>query len=170
MAVTYTYKGIQGNKYTEGKIIALNKDEAAFKLKEEKIIITSLNKISGKEEGQKKEKVTKKAKKIPKKIPVKDVIVFTKKFETMVRAGLRIQESLKMIEKQTNHKGFRLILENIHQSVDSGNPLSDSFEKYPGAFDNIYVNLLRAGESSGKVQLFLMKLVTNMLGLWHKVS
>jgi type IV pilus assembly protein PilC len=67
MAVTYTYKGIQGNKYTEGKITALNRDEAAFKLKEEKIIITSLNKISGKEEGQKKEKETKKAKKIPKK-------------------------------------------------------------------------------------------------------
>ena len=60
MAVTYTYKGIQNNKYTEGKITALNRDEAAFKLKEEKIIITSLNKISGKEEGQKNKKETKK--------------------------------------------------------------------------------------------------------------
>ena len=67
MAVTYTYKGIQGNKYTEGKITALNKDEAAFKLKEEKIIITSLYKISGKEEGEKSKKATKKGKKIPKK-------------------------------------------------------------------------------------------------------
>ena len=162
MAVTYSYKGIKDNKYIENKITALNRDEAAYKLKEDKIIVTSLNKISGQEEHQKNKKETKQAKKIPKKIPIKEVIVFTKKFETMVRAGLRIQESLKMIEKQTNHKGFRLILENIHQSVDSGNPLSDSFEKYPGAFDNIYVNLLRAGESSGKVQLFLMKLVTNM--------
>ena len=162
MAVTYSYKGIKDNKYIENKITALNRDEAAYKLKEDKIIVTSLNKISGQEEHQKNKKETKQAKKIPKKIPIKEVIVFTKKFETMVRAGLRIQESLKMIEKQTNHKGFRLIIENIHQSVDSGNPLSDSFEKYPGAFDNIYINLLRAGESSGKVQLFLMKLVTNM--------
>ncbi|SVD04036.1 uncharacterized protein METZ01_LOCUS356890, partial [marine metagenome] len=101
-------------------------------------------------------------KKIPKKIPIKEVIVFTKKFETMVRAGLPILESIKMIEKQTDHKGFRLIVENIHQSVESGNSLSDSFEQYPGAFDNIYINLLRAGESSGKVQLFLLKLVSNM--------
>jgi type IV pilus assembly protein PilC len=47
MAVTYSYKGILGNKYTEGKIVAINKDEAAFKLKEDRIIITSLEKVSG---------------------------------------------------------------------------------------------------------------------------
>ena len=67
MAVTYAYKGIHGNKYTEGKIVALNKDEAAFKLKEDKIIITSLIKVSGKEEVIKSKKATKKATKIPKK-------------------------------------------------------------------------------------------------------
>jgi len=162
MAVTYSYKGIKDNKYIEDKITALNRDEAAFKLKEQKIIITALKKISGKEEGQKNKKETKKAKKIPKKIPIKEVIVFTKKFETMVRAGLQILESLKMIEQQTNHKGFRLIVEEIYQSVESGKNLSDSFEQYPGAFDDVYINLLRAGESSGKVQLFLLKLVSNM--------
>jgi type IV pilus assembly protein PilC len=164
MAVTYSYKGILGNKYTEGKIVAINKDEAAFKLKEDKIIITSLSKVSGKEESKKIKKEVKevKAKKIPKKIPITEVITFTKKFETMVRAGLPILEAIKMIEEQTEHKGFRLLVSDIHQSVESGNTLSDSFEKFPGAFDNIYINLLRAGESSGKVQLFLSKLVINM--------
>ena len=164
MAVTYSYKGILGNKYTEGKIVAINKDEAAFKLKEDKIIITSLSKVSGKEESKKNKKEVKdvKAKKIPKKIPITEVITFTKKFETMVRAGLPILEAIKMIEEQTEHKGFRLLVSDIHQSVESGNTLSDSFEKFPGAFDNIYINLLRAGESSGKVQLFLSKLVINM--------
>jgi type IV pilus assembly protein PilC len=164
MAVTYSYKGILDNKYTEGKIVAINKDEAAFKLKEDKIIITSLSKVSGKEESKKIKKEVKevKAKKIPKKIPITEVITFTKKFETMVRAGLPILEAIKMIEEQTEHKGFRLLVSDIHQSVESGNTLSDSFEKFPGAFDNIYINLLRAGESSGKVQLFLSKLVINM--------
>ena len=162
MAVTYSYKGILGNKYTEGKIVGLNKDEAAFKLKEDKIIITSLVKVSGKEEVIKSKKESKKATKIPKKIPIGEVITFTKKFETMVRAGLPILETIKMIEEQTDHKGFKLLISDIHQSVESGNTLSDSFEKYPGAFDNIYINLLRAGESSGKVQLFLSKLVINM--------
>jgi len=164
MAVTYSYKGILGSKYTEGKVVAINKDEAAFKLKEDKIIITSLTKVSGREESKKIKKEVKevKAKKIPKKIPITEVITFTKKFETMVRAGLPILEAIKMIEEQTEHKGFKLLVSNIHQSVESGNNLSDSFEKFPGAFDNIYINLLRAGESSGKVQLFLSKLVINM--------
>jgi type IV pilus assembly protein PilC len=162
MAVTYSYKGIHDNKYTEGKVTALNKDEAAYKLKEDKIIITSLVKVSGKEEARKEKKESKKATKIPKKIPVAEVITFTKKFETMVRAGLPILETIKMIEEQTDHKGFKLMISAIHQSVETGNTLSDSFEKYPGAFDNIYINLLRAGESSGKVQLFLSKLVVNM--------
>ena len=60
MTAKYRYKGIQGNKYTDGKIEALNKEEAAFKLKEQKIIITSLDKISGKEIDKKSENKQKK--------------------------------------------------------------------------------------------------------------
>ena len=100
MAVTYSYKGIQSNKYTEGQITALNKDEAAFKLKEDKIIITSLVKLSGKETKPQKELKIKSGKRASKKIPANEVIVFTKKFETMVRAGLPILETISMIEKQ----------------------------------------------------------------------
>jgi len=162
MAVTYIYKGIQDNKYTDGEITAINKDEAAFKLKEDKIIITSLIKLSGKEAKPVIEKEEKKGKKVSKAAPINEVIVFTKKFETMIRAGLPILETIDMIEKQTKHKGFRLIIKDIHNSVESGSTLSDSFEKYPDAFDTVYINLLRAGESSGKVQLFLQKLVINM--------
>lgn len=162
MAVTYSYKGIQSNKYTEGQITALNKDEAAFKLKEDKIIITSLVKLSGKETKPQKELKIKSSKRASKKIPANEVIVFTKKFETMVRAGLPILETISMIEKQTKHKGFKLIIQDIHNSVESGTTLSDSFEKYSDVFDTVYINLLRAGESSGKVQLFLQKLVINM--------
>ena len=92
MAVTYSYKGILGNKYTEGKIVAINKDEAAFKLKEDKIIITSLTKVSGKEESKKIKKEVKdvKAKKIPKKIPITEVITFTKKKRTINRGNTEI--------------------------------------------------------------------------------
>jgi type IV pilus assembly protein PilC len=74
MAVTYSYKGILGNKYTDGKIVAINKEEAAFKLKEDKIIITSLEKVSGKEEvikEKKRGKSNKKSKKDSKKSPYK---------------------------------------------------------------------------------------------------
>jgi type IV pilus assembly protein PilC len=162
MTAKYRYKGIQGNKYTDGKIEALNKEEAAFKLKEQKIIITHLENFSGNEEVTEKRVDSKKITKAPKKVPIHEVIVFTKKLETMVRAGLPILETIAMIKKQTDHKGLRWIIGDIYQSVESGTPLSDSFAKHGQIFDNIYVNLLRAGESSGKVDLFLKKLVINM--------
>lgn len=162
MAAKYSYKGIKDSKYTEGKVEAINKDEAAFKLKEQKIIITSLEKISGKEEKKKEEKNKKISKKAPKKVPITEAIVFTKKLETMVRAGLPILETISMIEKQTEHKGLKWIIRKIQKDVESGIPLSSAFEKYPNVFNNVYINLLRAGESSGKVDLFLKKLVIGM--------
>jgi type IV pilus assembly protein PilC len=162
MTATYKYKGIQSNQYTEGKISALNEDEAAYKLKEQKIIITHLEKFSGNEEVTEKKVDLKKVTKAHKKVLIHEVIVFTKKIESMVRAGLPILETIEMLEKQTDHQGLRWIIKEIHQSVESGTPLSESFAKHDQVFDNIYVNLLRAGESSGKIDLFLKKLVINM--------
>ena len=162
MSAKYSYKGIQSSKYTEGKIEALNKDEAAYKLKQQKIIITSLEKISGNEEVEEKNTKTKISKKAPKKVPVHEVIVFTKKLETMIRAGLPILETIAMIQEQTEDQGLKWVIEKIHQDVESGTPLSDAFAKHSQVFNNVYINLLRAGESSGKVDLFLKKLVIGM--------
>jgi len=162
MAATFTYKGIKGTKYVDGRITALNKDEAAYKLTEDKVIITFLEKVSGKEESDKEDKKEKKKKRISKKVPVHEVIVFTKKLETMIRAGLPILETIAMIEKQTTHLGLKVVVGGIYEAIESGTPLSDAFSKYPHVFDTIYINLLRAGESSGKVDLFLQKLVVSI--------
>ena len=163
MAAMYIYRGIQNNKYTAGEVEAINKDEATYKLKKQKMIITSLIKVSGKEEVQeKKVKKSKKAKKAPKSVPITEVIIFTKKLETMVRAGLPILETIKMIKNQTEDSGLRWIVGEIEQDVESGTPLSDAFARHTQAFNNVYINLLRAGESSGKVDLFLKKLVIGM--------
>ena len=162
MSAKYNYKGIQFSKYTEGKVEALNKDEAAYKLKQQKIIITSLEKISGKEEVEEKITRTKTGKKAPKKVPVHEVIVFTKKLETMIRAGLPILETIAMIQEQTEDQSLKWVIEKIHRDVESGTPLSNAFARHSQVFNNVYINLLRAGESSGKVDLFLKKLVIGM--------
>jgi type IV pilus assembly protein PilC len=162
MSAKYSYKGIQFSKYTEGKVEALNKDEAAYKLKRQKIIITSLEKISGKEEVEGKNTKTKISKKAPKKVPVHEIVVFTKKLETMIRAGLPILETIAMIQEQTEDQGLKWVIGKIYQDVESGTPMSDAFAKHSQVFNNVYINLLRAGESSGKVDLFLKKLVIGM--------
>jgi type IV pilus assembly protein PilC len=162
MAAVYKYKGIQDSQYIDGKVEALNRDEAAFKLSEDGIIITALDKISGVEIEVEEQNKSGESKRIKKKVPIHDVIIFTKQLETMVRAGLPILETISMIEKQTANPSLKQIIRQIHNDVESGSPLSDAFAKHSNVFDNVYINLLRAGESSGKVDLFLGKLVISM--------
>ncbi len=164
MSALYKWKGIEGTKYTEGRIDAINRDEAAYKLKEKKIIITSLEKISGKEEGgdEKDKSDVKRSLFGKKKVPVEEIIIFTKKLETMVRAGLPILDTIQMLEEQIANPALKMIVKKIHDDVEAGSSLSDSFAVHSHVFDNIYINLLRAGESSGKIDLFLSKLVIGM--------
>ena len=159
----YTYKGISGSKYVSGEIEALNLDEASHKLKQQKIIITNITKIQKKGAAKTKEK--KKSSQFSlfkKKIKPQDTVVFSKQFATMVKAGLPILGTLQMLRDQTEHPTMKEIIEDIRKSLEGGVTLSKCFAKYPKTFDNIYVNLIKAGEASGKLDLFLLKLVDSL--------
>ena len=160
---TYSWKGVQDGKYATGRVEGINRDEAAFKVKQQKVIITSLTRLSGVEQkGDDAE-----GKKLTfnfflgrkKKVPVKELVLFTKKLETMMRAGLPVLDTMKLITDQIDHKAMKIVIETILNDVETGIPLSDCFAKHPHVFDNIYINLLRAGETSGKLDVFLAKLV-----------
>tara|TARA_B100000700_G_scaffold288618_1_gene345273 strand:- start:1358 stop:2599 length:1242 start_codon:yes stop_codon:yes gene_type:complete len=160
-AETYSYKGISAGKYVEGTIDALNQEEASFKLKEQKIIITNLTRT--------KKKADKKEKKKgggfsfgKKKVTPQDVMVFSKQFATMVKAGLPILNVLGMLRDQIEHPQMKEIIEDVRKSLEGGVTLSKCFEKYPKIFDNIYINLIKAGEASGKLDVFLLKLVESL--------
>jgi type IV pilus assembly protein PilC len=160
---SYTYKGIAAGKYVEGEIEAINQEEASFKLKEQRIIITNLVK-------SKKKKAEKEKKKGggglfsfgKKKIGPQDVMLFSKQFATMVKAGLPILNVLQMLRDQIEHPTMKEIIEDIRKSLEGGVTLSKCFEKYPKIFDNIYINLIKAGEASGKLDIFLLKLVDSL--------
>ena len=159
----YSYKGISGSKYISGEIEALNLDEASHKLKQQKIIITNITKIQKKGAAKTKEK--KKSSQFSlfkKKIKPQDTVVFSKQFATMVKAGLPILGTLQMLRDQTEHPTMKEIIEDIRKSLEGGVTLSKCFAKYPKTFDNIYVNLIKAGEASGKLDLFLLKLVDSL--------
>jgi type IV pilus assembly protein PilC len=158
----YTYKGISAGKYIEGEIEALNQEEASHKLKNDKVIITNLAK-------SKKKKVEKKEKKKgssfsfgKKKVTPQDVVIFSKQFATMVKAGLPILNVLVMLRDQVENPSLKEIIEDIRKSLEGGVTLSKCFNKYPKVFDNIYVNLIKAGEASGKLDVFLLKLVSSL--------
>ena len=160
----YTYKGISDGKYVDGEIEALNVDEASHKLKEQKIIITNIVRASKKKKSADKEK--KKGKGLSlfgkKKAKVEDVLIFSKQFATMVKAGLPILQVLGMLRDQIESPAMKDVIEDIRKSLEGGVTLSKCFEKYPELFDNVYVNLIKAGEASGKLDVFLLKIVESL--------
>ena len=157
---TFTYKGISAGKYVEGTIEAISQDEANFKLKEQKIIITNITRT--KKKAAEKKKSSGGFSLFKKKIKPEDVVIFSKQFATMVKAGLPILNVLGMLRDQLEHPELTKIVEEIRKNLEGGLTLSKCFEKYPDIFDNIYINLIKAGEASGKLDIFLMKLVESL--------
>ena len=158
---TFTYKGISAGKYVEGTIEAISQDEANFKLKEQKIIITKITRTK-KKAAEKKKSSGGGFSLFKKKIKPEDVVIFSKQFATMVKAGLPILNVLGMLRDQLEHPELTKIVEEIRKNLEGGLTLSKCFEKYPDIFDNIYINLIKAGEASGKLDIFLMKLVESL--------
>ena len=160
----FTYKGISEGKYVDGEIEALNLDEASHKLKEQKIIITNIVRSSKKKKTEEKQKKKGKGFSLfgKKKAKVEDVLIFSKQFATMVKAGLPILQVLGMLRDQLESPAMKEVIEDIRKSLEGGVTLSKCFEKYPELFDNVYVNLIKAGEASGKLDVFLLKIVESL--------
>ena len=158
---TYSYKGISAGKYVEGTIDALSQEEASFKLKDQKIIITKLIRTKKKAAEKKKSGGTSFSL-FKKKIKPEDIVIFSKQFATMVKAGLPILQTLSMLRDQLEHPEVKIIVEDVRKNLEGGLTLSKCFEKYPKVFDNVYINLIKAGEASGKLDVFLLKLVDSL--------
>jgi type IV pilus assembly protein PilC len=157
--LNFEYKGISLGKYVEGEIEALNNAEAAHKLKEQKVIITRLK------EAKKKKVVTKKEKTsitFGTGIKPQEILIFCKQFATMLRAGLPVLNTLEMLEGQTSRPPMKKVIATIKKDLESGNALSKCFEKHTKIFDTVVVNLIKAGEASGKLDTFLQKIVINL--------
>mgnify|MGYP001088314441 CR=1 FL=1 len=157
--LNFQYKGISQGKYVEGEIEALNNAEAAHKLKEKKVIITKL------QEAKKKKVVTKKEKTsftFGTGVKAQEILIFCKQFATMMRAGLPVLNTLEMLEGQTKRPPMKKIIQTIKKDLESGNSLAKCFEKHPKIFDTVVVNLIKAGEASGKLDTFLQKIVINL--------
>ena len=97
-----------------------------------------------------------------KKIKPEDIVIFSKQFATMVKAGLPILQTLSMLRDQLEHPEVKIIVEDVRKNLEGGLTLSKCFEKYPKVFDNVYINLIKAGEASGKLDVFLLKLVDSL--------
>jgi len=152
----YAWKGLKNNTFTEGQIEAESKDAAIFELKQDGTIVTTID-----------DDIVKKEVKLKKprggvKIKDKELLLFTKKLTTMMKAGLAIVPALEMLKVQSENPAFTPIIDDLLLQIQSGVPLSSAFEKYPATFDNVYINLVKAGEASGNLDTFLERITLNL--------
>ncbi|MBW1866160.1 MAG: type II secretion system F family protein [Deltaproteobacteria bacterium] len=92
----------------------------------------------------------------------RDVIIFARQFSTMIDAGLPIIQCLNILYSQQDNKTFQKMLREIKESVESGTTLAESLQKYPKIFDNLFVNMIAAGEAGGILDTILKRLAGYM--------
>jgi type IV pilus assembly protein PilC len=91
-------------------------------------------------------------------VKINDIVVFTRLFATMIDAGLPIVQCLEILSSQAENKRFGKILAQIRSSVEGGLTLSDAMRRFPKIFDNLFVNLVAAGEAGGILDTILQRL------------
>lgn len=92
------------------------------------------------------------------KVKEKDIIVFCRQFSTMIDAGLPIIQCLDILQSQQENVTLKKMLKTIKESVESGVTLADSLKKYPKHFDNLFINMIAAGEAGGILDVILKRL------------
>lgn len=92
------------------------------------------------------------------KVTGKDIVIFTRQLSTMIDAGLPLVQCLQILSKQQDNSTFRKALIEIQTDVESGTTLADSMRKHPKIFDNLYANMIEAGELGGILDTILSRL------------
>jgi type IV pilus assembly protein PilC len=92
------------------------------------------------------------------KVKGKDIVIFSRQFSTMINAGLPIVQCLEMLGNQEQNKTFKKIILAVKEDIEGGATLSEALAKYPDQFDQLFVNLVAAGEAGGILDKILMRL------------
>lgn len=96
------------------------------------------------------------------KVTQKDVIMFCRQFSTMIDAGMPIIQCLDILQSQQDNPTFKKTLKEIKENVEAGQTLAEALKKYPDQFDNLFVNMIAAGEAGGILDTILQRLSAYM--------
>ena len=96
------------------------------------------------------------------KVKQKDVVIFTRQLATMIDAGLPIMQALDLLARQTENKTFSGVIAKVKHEVESGSALAESLTKHPKVFDELYINMVSAGEVGGMLDTILTRLAAYM--------
>src|SRR5687767_13304461 len=91
-------------------------------------------------------------------VSMRDIVIFTRQFATMINAGLPLVQSLDILAKQSENKALRKVIEQVLYDVESGQTLADAMRGHTKVFTSLYVNMVAAGEAGGILDTILLRL------------
>ncbi len=150
----YSYQAIsKDGKKIKGNIDASSIGNAKDQLLKKGLYITNINLMS-------------EASQLPwykrlfeKKVSIKDKILFTKQLSVLLKSGVPLLQALELLTEQFEGR-MKSIIVSLKDGIKEGQSLADGLKKYPKVFDNIYVQLVRAGEATGKLEIILERLTS----------
>jgi type IV pilus assembly protein PilC len=146
---TYTARSANG-ELKSATIDAPNRDEVVKQLKQQRLNIVKIDEGSA----------TKK--KRGGRIKMRDIVIFTRQFSTMINAGLPLVQALDILATQSENPALKDVTRQVVFDVESGNTVADALRKHPSAFTDLYVNMVAAGEAGGILDTILMRLAVFM--------
>ncbi|MBI5855477.1 MAG: type II secretion system F family protein [Nitrospirae bacterium] len=152
---TYVYVARTGQGVVKkGELAARSRDEAMDQLKKQRLTITSLKQKEG---GPAWWDIA-----LGSGVKDKDIVVFTRQFGTMINAGLPLIQCLEILSTQSENKHFGKTVGEVRFEVEAGTTLAEGLRKHPKVFDELYVNLVQAGEASGQLDAILTRLAKHI--------
>lgn len=140
--------------YSEGVIQSPDNHSAAAVLRRKGLIVISLK--------AKDQPAFKFLDKIFNRVSATSIVIMTRQLATMVSSGLVLSEAIDILEEQQTNKTLKKALEEISQDIKGGLTLAQSMGKYPNIFPKLYVNLVKSGESSGKLDQVLLQMADSL--------
>ncbi len=145
----FSWKGkTRGGAAQEGVLVADNKEAVISMLRRQQIMVTGVTE-KGKELA------------LPKfggGVSQKEIAIFTRQFSVMIDAGLPLVQCLEILGSQQDNRTFQRVLFEIRQDVESGSTLADALRKHPKVFDDLFCNMVAAGEAGGILDTILQRL------------
>jgi type IV pilus assembly protein PilC len=146
----YAARAADGKKI-EGAIQAASRSAAQEQLKKKNLTVLTLSE----KRGSRKKGLFGAARP---HVKTKDIAVMTRQLSTMISAGIPVLESMEILWEQATDPGFKNALDKIIERIRSGSDLSTALGDYPKIFTRIYVNMVKAGEASGQLDVILQRL------------
>ena len=147
---TFAYIGrSKSGAVKKGELVAKSREEAVEQLRKQSVVVTSLEEKTAKEGFRLS---------FGSGVSEKDLVVFTRQFGTMINAGLPLIQCLEILSSQSENAVLRKSVGEIKVQVEGGSTFSDALRRHPKIFDDLYVNMVHAGEVGGLLDTILARL------------